>query len=140
MKRPWKNRWATPSGIGFLSNWVKLYTGQTPSELALEPSIAKLGRPYRAQHPIFPAHAIADFALLEDKIIIEVDGRSHSSKAAQADDAVRTAAIEKFGWTVVRCKNEDAVRDPAGTVARCLLDAGIRRLDKMRANAQESNP
>lgn len=127
--RPWKNRWATPSGIGFLSNWVKLYTGQTKAELAIEPAIAALGRPYRAQHPLFGVHAIVDFALTQDKIVIEVDGKSHSSPAAKSADAVRTATIEKLGWTVVRCTNEDAIRDPAGTVARCMLDANIRRFN-----------
>lgn len=127
IKRPWKNRWATPSGVGFLSNWARLYSNPTKSEDAIEPAIAALGRPYRAQHPLFGVHAIVDFALTQDKIIIEVDGKSHNSASAKADDKIRTAAIEKLGWTVVRCRNEDAVRDPSGTVARCMLDANIQR-------------
>lgn len=126
-KKPYKSRWAHPSGLGFLSNWARLYSNQTVSEGALEPAIAALGRPYRFQHPIFSKHYIVDYALTTDKIIIEVDGKSHNSRAAQADDAVRTGEIEKLGWTLVRCKNEDAQRDPAGTVARCLLDAASRR-------------
>jgi len=126
-KKPWFNRWETPGGVGFLSNWARLYAKPTASESALEPSVAALGRPYRVQHPIFSKHYIVDFALTEDKIIIEVDGTSHNSRSAQKDDAVRTAEIEKLGWTVVRCKNEDAQRDPAGTVARCLLEAASKR-------------
>lgn len=128
-KSKWTNRWLTPSGAGFLSKWAQLYADQTVSESALEPAVAALGRPYRFQHPIFSKHYFVDFALMEDKIIIEVDGRSHNSAAAKEADAVRTAEIEKLGWTLVRCKNEDAQKDPAGTVARCLLDAGIRRLN-----------
>lgn len=129
---PYKNRWATASGLGFLSNWARLYATPTKSEEAIEPAIAALGRPYRAQHPIFAKHCIVDFALIEDKIIIEVDGKSHNSQAAKEADVLRTAAIEKLGWTVVRCRNEDAQRDPTGTVARCIREASIRRLNEVR--------
>jgi very-short-patch-repair endonuclease len=127
-KKSYKNRWMTDGGVGFLTHWAQLYPG-TASEAAIEPAIAKLGRPYRAQHPIFSHHFIVDFALLEDKIIIEVDGKSHNSTAAKQKDALRTAALERLGWTVVRCKNEDAQRDPDGTVARCMLDASNQRLN-----------
>lgn len=124
-----KSRWNTPGGIGFLSNWVRLYTNQTASELALEPAIAALGKRYRAQHPMFGVHAVADFALLDDKIIIEVDGKSHNTPAAKEADAARTAKLEKLGWVVARCKNEEAVSDPAGTVRRCLAQAQKRRAE-----------
>lgn len=122
-------KWQNPAWLSLCGKWAQLYTGQTKAESALEPAVAALGRPYRFQHPFFGNHYFVDFALLEDKIIIEVDGKSHNSKAAKDADAVRTTTLEKLGWTVVRCKNEDAVRDPAGTVARCLLDAANQRLN-----------
>lgn len=127
-----RSRWASPGGSRFLEYWASLYQKQTVSESALEPAIAALGRPYRFQHPIFSHHFFVDYALMEDKIIIEVDGKSHNSAAAKEHDSQRTAALEKLGWTVVRCKNEDAQRDPAGTVARCLLDANTQRLNMIR--------
>ena len=126
--RAWKGKWASPAWLNLCAKWAQLYTGQTKSESALEPAIAALGRPYRFQHPFFGNHYFVDFALIEDKIIIEVDGKSHSSATAKQADAERTKTLEKQGWTVVRCKNEDAQRDPTGTVARCMLDAGIQRL------------
>lgn len=125
--RGYKNRWLTDGGVTFLTHWAQLYAAPTKSEASIEPAIAALGRPYRTQHPIFARHCIVDFALIEDKIIIEVDGKSHNSPAAKAADAVRTAGLESLGWTVVRCKNEDAQRDPVGTVAKCLLDAHIQK-------------
>lgn len=127
-------KWNNPAWLKLCAKWAQLYTGQTKSEAALEPAIAALGRPYRFQHPFFGNHYFVDYALLEDKIIIEVDGKSHSSKDAKAADAERTRALEKQGWTVVRCKNEDAQRDPAGTVARLLLDANTQRLNQIRGN------
>lgn len=128
-RKPYKSRWATPGGLNFLANWARLYTMPTKSEQALEPAIAALGRPYRAQHPIFGHSFIVDFALLEDKIIIEVDGKSHNSSEAKELDKLRTAKLENLGWTVVRCRNEDAQRDPKGTVSRCLLEAATKRLN-----------
>lgn len=119
-------RWGD-SGDVFLRHWAKLYTGQTESELAIEPAIAALGRPYRAQHPIFASHFIVDFAILDEKIIIEVDGKSHNSQAAKAADRTRTLSIERFGWVVVRCTNEEAQREPEATVQRLLMEAKDRR-------------
>lgn len=114
-------------GQGFLDNWAKLYATPTKSELAIEPAIAALGIPYRAQHPVFACHAIADFALLGPRILIEVDGRSHNGPAAKAKDRERTARLERQGWVVVRCTNEQAEAEPAATVQRLLLEAADRR-------------
>jgi very-short-patch-repair endonuclease len=111
----------------FLSHWAHLYTDITEPEAALEPAIAALGKRYRAQHPVFAVRAIADFALLDDKVIIEVDGKSHASKKAKEKDRERTLRLEKYGWVVVRCSNEEALKDPHSTVARLISEARDRR-------------
>lgn len=111
----------------FLTRWAKLYTAPTKAEQALEPEIAKLGRIYRAQHPVFAAGVVVDFALLDQKIAIEVDGESHRRKGAAEKDRARTLKLEKLGWVVVRCTNEDALTDPKSTVQKLLLDAADRR-------------
>lgn len=111
----------------FLSRWARLYTAPTMAEQALEPAVAKLAVPYRAQHPVFAAGVILDFALLDSKIAIEVDGDSHKGPKAQEKDRLRTAKLEKLGWVVVRCTNEQAISEPDATVARLLLDAADRR-------------
>ena len=111
-----------PRKFGFLERWAKLYADQTPAERAIEPHIAKLGVPYRAQHPVFSCGFILDFALLDRKLAIEVDGKSHRGAAAKAADAERTAKLNAYGWTVVRCTNEEALADPAGTVARLMTE------------------
>ena len=111
----------------FLSRWAKLYTKPTKSEQSLEPEIAKLGRCYRAQHPVFAAGVILDFAILDDRIAIEVDGDSHRRKGAAERDRERTLKLERLGWVVVRCTNQEALTEPAATVQRLLLEAKDRR-------------
>jgi very-short-patch-repair endonuclease len=108
--------------VGFLLRWTKLYKG-TPSEHAIEPAIASLGRVYRFQHPVWSLGVFPDFAMLKDKVIIEVDDPGHNKK--KKEDAVRTAKLNKLGWTVVRCTNHEAETDPYGTVDRLMEEANL---------------
>lgn len=98
-----------------------LYANRTPAELALESAIAALGIPYRAQM-LFPGLGhIADFALLDSKVIIEVDGKSHDKPIQLAKDYIHTIALAKRGWKVVRCTNEEVLRSPKATLDRLIL-------------------
>lgn len=120
-----------------LSRWAALYTKPTVPEQTIEPYIAKLGRIYRAQHPVFSTGYILDFALLDEKIAIEVDGESHNGAKAIAHDRERTAKLQAQGWVVVRCTNEQALFEPAVTVERMLLEAADQRnaLDLLKRNS-----
>jgi very-short-patch-repair endonuclease len=109
-----------------LQNWARLYTNLTEAEQSLEPAIAALGRRYRAQHPFFGLRLIADFALIDDKIVIEVDGSSHRATAQKQKDLQHMLALEAKGWAVVRCKNEEALQDPHGTLDRLLKSVATR--------------
>lgn len=106
-----------------LRNWAKLYSQQTPAEAALEPAIASLGVPYRFQHPVWAAGLFPDFALLDQRLVIEVDDKSHRRKTKA--DAERTAKLERLGWRVVRCTNEEALEAPHNTVDRMMAEAGL---------------
>jgi very-short-patch-repair endonuclease len=105
---------------GMLGYWYRLYHNMTPSEVALEPAIAALGERYRSQHPFLKHKLFADFALLDRKLIIEVDGSSHDTPKQKYKDALHELALHKDGWRVVRCTNEEAQSDPTGTVTRLL--------------------
>lgn len=109
-------------GTMLFRNWYYLYANQTAAELALEPAIAALGRRYRAQHLFPKLRHVADFALLDDRLIIEVDGRSHLKPDQIRKDLKHTLALLDLGWRVVRCSNEEAEQDPQGTVLRLLVD------------------
>lgn len=103
-----------------LGYWQRLYDDMTPAEVALEPAIAALGERYRSQHPFWGLKHFADFALLERKRIIEVDGDSHDKPSQKKKDLEHTIALKSLGWDVVRVSNEQALANPAGTVAAAL--------------------
>jgi very-short-patch-repair endonuclease len=101
------------------SRYLGLVRG-TAAENCLEPFIAEVGIPYRAQYPVW--RFILDFAWIGAKVAVEVDGESHRTPDGIEKDRKRTAWLESKGWIVVRCKNEEALADPEGTVQR-LIDA-----------------
>jgi very-short-patch-repair endonuclease len=111
--------------------WQKLYRG-TPAEIALEPAIASIGVPYRNQFPLYlyGARYFLDFALPTLGLVVECDDPSHLKADKVIADAERTAEIEsKFGWSVVRVTNENALTDPFGTIQSALREAGITPRD-----------
>jgi very-short-patch-repair endonuclease len=55
------------------------------------------------QFPIGPF--IADFACREQKLVIEVDGATHSTEAETAQDHKRTAFLNEHGYDVLRFQN-----------------------------------
>lgn len=63
------------------------------------------GLRFRRQFPIGPY--ITDFACIEEKLIVEIDGATHSTDAEIAHDAKRTAFLEFEGWRVFRVSNDD---------------------------------
>lgn len=44
-----------------------------------------------------------DYALIQNKICIEIDGPSHKKKSVQ--DATKTAVLETLGWKVIRVRH-----------------------------------
>lgn len=67
------------------------------------------GQKFRRQHPIGPY--IVDFACLNLKLAIEVDGPSHTTGSRIAHDRERTAFLEQGGWQVLRFWNTDIHQD-----------------------------
>ncbi len=108
-----------------LKRWAGHYSNPTPAEAAIEPAIASLGIPYRFQHPVWALGIFPDFVLLHERVVIEVDDRSHRQKAKMRADAERTAKLNKLGWRVVRCSNEEALSEPHNTVDRMMAEAGL---------------
>ena len=66
-----------------------------------------LGAHFRRQHVIGPF--IADFACLQHKLIIEIDGGYHQSSEQQVSDEQRTEWLESKGFYVVRFTNEEVI-------------------------------
>ncbi|WP_081908856.1 endonuclease domain-containing protein [Ferriphaselus sp. R-1] len=75
-----------------------------------------LGLRFRRQHPI--AGYIADFACVELKLVIEVDGGQH--QVQQTYDDSRSAALALQGWTVQRFWNHEVLGNLEGVLIKIL--------------------
>jgi very-short-patch-repair endonuclease len=60
---------------------------------------------FRRQHPI--DRYIVDFVTLDGKLVVEVDGFTHSTPTEIRRDKARTDALEACGFFVIRVSNTD---------------------------------
>ncbi len=58
---------------------------------------------FRRQVPVGPY--IVDFICLEKKLIIEIDGWTHSTEAEVSNDKRRTTFLESQGFKIIRFQN-----------------------------------
>ncbi len=77
------------------------------------------GHKFRRQHPI--GSYIADFACLERRLMVEVDGGQHNGSAR---DAERDAWLEAQGWQVLRFWNNEVLANLEGVVMTIRLACG----------------
>jgi very-short-patch-repair endonuclease len=70
------------------------------------------GCKFRRQVPI--DRFIADFACLERKLVIELDGGQHAEQARY--DRARTGVLEAAGWTVHRFWNHEVLQNVEGVL------------------------
>ena len=84
---------------------------------------------FRRQHPIGPY--IADFACVEARLVVEIDGATHGTAEERAYDARRTRFIEAGDWRVVRFSNDEVARNRDGVRATILgaLQEQVERLN-----------
>lgn len=59
---------------------------------------------------------ITDFACLEPKLVVEVDGGYHSEPRQAEDDAMRQEWLEKQGFKVIRFTNAEVECDIENTI------------------------
>lgn len=102
----------------------------TPAERSIEPAVAKLGIPYRTQFPCFlfgMGSWFPDFILPTIGVVLEVDDDGHLEPEKQKADALRTSALNKLGYVVVRCTNDEALKSPEATVQRLITTELLAR-------------
>jgi len=80
------------------------------------------GWPFRRQHPI-PSYVV-DFASVEARLVIEVDGGQHAASPA---DAERDSFLCAQGWQVLRFWNNDVLGNPEGALTRLLEALAARK-------------
>jgi len=59
---------------------------------------------------------IADFACLDARLILEVDGATHSTETELARDAARAARLSAMGFAMLRFANDDVFHEIDGVV------------------------
>ena len=68
------------------------------------------GYKFRRQHPIGPF--FADFACVEAKLVVELDGGQHFHDEALATDARRSTVLARSGFHVLRFSNREMLAEP----------------------------
>ncbi len=63
---------------------------------------------------------IVDFYCAARKLVIEIDGDSHSSEEAEAYDKERTAVLEGYGLRVLRFHNPDVLHNFEGVCEKII--------------------
>lgn len=59
---------------------------------------------------------VVGFACLEARLILEVDGATHSTEAELTRDAARAARLSAMGFAMLRFADDDVFREIDGTV------------------------
>ena len=102
-----------------------LRSSQTSAEAKLWQALRnrRLARwKFRRQHPI--DRYIVDFVTLDGKLIVEVDGVTHSEPSELERDKARTNVLEACGFLVVRVSNTDVYENLEGVLE--MIEGSLR--------------
>jgi very-short-patch-repair endonuclease len=79
------------------------------------------GYKFRRQVPV--DRYFADFACLDARLIVELDGDQHNDQAVY--DAGRTATLQALGWRVLRFPNGEVYESPHAVADTILFELGL---------------
>lgn len=83
----------------------------------------RLGFKFRRQRPI--SRYVADFACLEARLIVEIDGASHDIADQIEYDAERMRILAALGWRVLRIRDALVLSDVSA--ASALITKALRQ-------------
>ena len=88
---------------------------------------------FRFRRQVILGGFIADFASFDARLVVEVDGATHSMEQEMAYDAARSAALMAQGFTVLRFTNDDVY---------CNFDGVLEtiRMKLMQLRPREEDP
>ena len=103
----------------------KLRRGMTDAERHLWSHLRAsqlCGAQFTRQFPV--GNPVVDFACRRLRLAIERDGGQHSDSAT---DAARTAAIETYGYRVIRFWNHDILENTDGVLEEIVAEIALAR-------------
>ncbi len=84
-----------------------------------------MGLPFRRQMPI--AGYIVDFACPEHRLVVEIDGESHTFDQTIERDRQRNDILQGLGWQTVRFSNDDVLNRIEDVCMHILRITGVER-------------
>ena len=88
---------------------------------------------FRFRRQVALGSYIADFASFDARLVIEVDGATHSTDEELARDAARTAALAAQGFAVLRFTNDEVFQNLDGVLETIRL-----KLMELRPRVEDS--
>jgi very-short-patch-repair endonuclease len=85
---------------------------------------------FRFRRQVILGDFIADFACFDARLVVEVDGATHSTEAEIARDDARSSTLAKQGYVILRFTNDEVFRNLDGvldTIHARLLEPRARR-------------
>ncbi|MBW7849524.1 MAG: endonuclease domain-containing protein [Rhodospirillales bacterium] len=94
----------------------RLRVDMTDAERALwrAPRSRQVGAKFRRQHPV--GNFVLDFACLDLRLGVELDGGQHNTQAGLARDESRTRWLESGGWRLLRFWNHEVLGNRDGVL------------------------
>ena len=111
-----------------------LRRNMTGPELTLWREVRKLrqtGFIIRRQAPF--GRYVVDFVSHQERLVIEVDGVTHTTRRQQRHDATRTNALEARGYRVIRFTNDEVLYQTYDVLNRIKQVLVERRAEKFTA-------
>ncbi len=104
--------YASPDRYRLLKEFAKENRNhQTPAENKFWRILKEYKFPLSFKRQFVIGDYIADFANIDESIVIEIDGAYHSEPIQIEDDVARTAWLNKMGWHVIRFTNDEIIYD-----------------------------
>lgn len=121
--KPRRIRGTTPALVAAAQ---QLRQNLTPSEQTLWQALKNRqinGLKFRSQHPV--GSFIVDFYCPQCRLVVKLDGEIHDQQTDY--DAARTAQLNRFGYRVVRFRNQEVMTD-LNSVLQQILDASCKEI------------
>lgn len=111
--------------------WKNSMAGQNENEAIkiLEALEFVINKDFVRQHPI-GERFVMDFAFINEKVAVEIDGKNHDEKKQRALDRKRDIYLHRNGWLSIRIKDKDLVGYKGSFYKNLIRDVVLERREQ----------